>query len=197
MPVTPLTPLRGACPAGVAHAPHRCASARCPHAPRRRLADSNLRRAHATGSEQILPPLESVVQPRGQPCHQPRASSLSHSWPHWRDARPCRTRRSSRRIRATARRPSRPCPDSTSSCCGTTSPIRRPSRMSSSPPPAGRCSASIRARSRGDRKSTRLNSSHLVISYAVFCLKKKKKDHFAAVLADQHHLDLAPCDDVH
>src|SRR5256885_17185860 len=28
-----------------------------------------------------------------------------------------------------------------------------------------------------DRKSTRLNSSHLVISYAVFCLKKKKTDH--------------------
>src|ERR1022692_4613328 len=27
---------------------------------------------------------------------------------------------------------------------------------------------------RSDRKSTRLNSSHLVISYAVFCLKKKK-----------------------
>src|SRR2546426_7767685 len=30
-------------------------------------------------------------------------------------------------------------------------------------------------RADGDRKSTRLNSSHLVISYAVFCLKKKKK----------------------
>src|SRR3989454_4700555 len=30
-------------------------------------------------------------------------------------------------------------------------------------------------RSTSDRKSTRLNSSHLVISYAVFCLKKKKK----------------------
>src|SRR2546426_10121446 len=30
-------------------------------------------------------------------------------------------------------------------------------------------------RSGQDRKSTRLNSSHLVISYAVFCLKKKKK----------------------
>src|SRR5256885_12961746 len=30
-------------------------------------------------------------------------------------------------------------------------------------------------RSIPDRKSTRLNSSHLVISYAVFCLKKKKK----------------------
>src|SRR5438034_11831553 len=29
-------------------------------------------------------------------------------------------------------------------------------------------------RQRGDRKSTRLNSSHTVISYAVFCLKKKK-----------------------
>src|SRR5205807_8655974 len=30
-------------------------------------------------------------------------------------------------------------------------------------------------RDQRDRKSTRLNSSHLVISYAVFCLKKKKK----------------------
>src|SRR5262245_65017493 len=33
-----------------------------------------------------------------------------------------------------------------------------------------------RKRHRGDRKSTRLNSSHLGISYAVFCLKKKKKN---------------------
>src|SRR5256885_9100779 len=32
-----------------------------------------------------------------------------------------------------------------------------------------------------DRKSTRLNSSHLVISYAVFCLKKKKQT------SDRHH----------
>src|SRR2546422_6273010 len=31
------------------------------------------------------------------------------------------------------------------------------------------------ARTRGDRKSTRLNSSHGYISYAVFCLKKKNK----------------------
>src|SRR5258705_11343848 len=31
-----------------------------------------------------------------------------------------------------------------------------------------------RRRAAGDRKSTRLNSSHLGISYAVFCLKKKK-----------------------
>src|SRR5256885_12114369 len=34
-----------------------------------------------------------------------------------------------------------------------------------------------------DRKSTRLNSSHLVISYAVFCLKKKNK----AILVLPHH----------
>src|SRR5437899_8194876 len=32
-------------------------------------------------------------------------------------------------------------------------------------------------RTNSDRKSTRLNSSHLGISYAVFCLKKKKKKH--------------------
>src|SRR5256885_7172776 len=33
-----------------------------------------------------------------------------------------------------------------------------------------------------DRKSTRLNSSHLVISYAVFCLKKKKRQAQRSVL---------------
>src|SRR5690625_5808979 len=33
------------------------------------------------------------------------------------------------------------------------------------------------ANERLDRKSTRLNSSHVAISYAVFCLKKKKKTH--------------------
>src|SRR5438477_5126944 len=33
-----------------------------------------------------------------------------------------------------------------------------------------------RARQFSDRKSTRLNSSHMSISYAVFCLKKKKKN---------------------
>src|SRR2546430_13095118 len=36
---------------------------------------------------------------------------------------------------------------------------------------------SIRIRSRRDGKSTRLNSSHSQISYAVFCLKKKKKSY--------------------
>src|SRR5215204_4453709 len=47
-------------------------------------------------------------------------------------------------------------------CCCPTAPRRRPASAS-----------------RGDRKSTRLNSSHTVTSYAVFCLKKKKnhRDH--------------------
>src|SRR5690349_21911056 len=38
-----------------------------------------------------------------------------------------------------------------------------------------------------DRKSTRLNSSHVEISYAVFCLKKKKKTH-ARIAAAIHTL---------
>src|SRR5437667_6414717 len=46
-------------------------------------------------------------------------------------------------------------------------PCRRAKRSCSTWP---RPSRSIR-----DRKSTRLNSSHITISYAVFCLKKKKK----------------------
>src|SRR6266571_7104074 len=44
-----------------------------------------------------------------------------------------------------------------------------------SPHRAVRCRAPWRDCSR-DRKSTRLNSSHMSISYAVFCLKKKKKN---------------------
>src|SRR5438874_3778684 len=55
----------------------------------------------------------------------------------------------------------------------------------------------------GDRKSTRLNSSHVEISYAVFCLKKKKKkkkkrevkqrnylhDNYDAEVASKKHRD--------
>src|SRR5256885_3774334 len=47
-----------------------------------------------------------------------------------------------------------------------------------------------------DRKSTRLNSSHLVISYAVFCLKKKKNNDHADRLVrfDHGHLwDVTTC----
>src|SRR5256885_2582506 len=38
-----------------------------------------------------------------------------------------------------------------------------------------------------DRKSTRLNSSHLVISYAVFCLKKKKNNLFTSKRCSNLH----------
>src|SRR5207249_803006 len=46
-----------------------------------------------------------------------------------------------------------------------------PPELAGKPPMAG----SGKPRIRIDRKSTRLNSSHVSISYAVFCLKKKKK----------------------
>src|SRR5256885_10285832 len=39
-----------------------------------------------------------------------------------------------------------------------------------------------------DRKSTRLNSIHLVISYAVFCLKKKKKIKYYSVISTSHSI---------
>src|SRR2546429_7139768 len=41
-----------------------------------------------------------------------------------------------------------------------------------------------------DRKSTRLNSSHGYISYAVFCLKKKKKQRLQLSIVDRHGLSL-------
>src|SRR2546429_6546807 len=54
----------------------------------------------------------------------------------------------------------------------------RPARSLGRPAAQGR--ADLR-RHRLDRKSTRLNSSHGYISYAVFCLKKKKKKDTAAL----------------
>src|SRR5947209_17111256 len=47
-----------------------------------------------------------------------------------------------------------------------------------------------RAPSRQDRKSTRLNSSHANISYAVFCLKKKKNQ--SASIAHYHVARMSP-----
>src|SRR5256885_9190884 len=41
-----------------------------------------------------------------------------------------------------------------------------------------------------DRKSTRLNSSHLVISYAVFCLKKKKQRSWSTTARSTHSAPL-------
>src|SRR5438067_10630219 len=49
---------------------------------------------------------------------------------------------------------------------------RHPRRLRPGKPDAGKVPGGARA----DRKSTRLNSSHVSISYAVFCLKKKKDD---------------------
>src|SRR2546430_13276635 len=48
---------------------------------------------------------------------------------------------------------------------------------------------STRRRGRQDRKSTRLNSSHSQISYAVFCLKKKteKAEHTRLLVLDTRH----------
>src|SRR5258708_22845200 len=57
----------------------------------------------------------------------------------------------------------------------TTGPIdgSLPTVMSTLPPPIDSPIVATRARGTADRKSTRLNSSHQIISYAVFCLKKK------------------------
>src|SRR3989449_8186567 len=49
-------------------------------------------------------------------------------------------------------------------------------------------------RRRADRKSTRLNSSHGYISYAVFCLKKKNNWHINHVLEIELDVPLAPLD---
>src|SRR4051812_49822299 len=45
--------------------------------------------------------------------------------------------------------------------------------------------ATLDHRFKADRKSTRLNSSHMSISYAVFCLKKKKR-HTAQIVLKPH-----------
>src|SRR2546422_6744093 len=62
--------------------------------------------------------------------------------------------------------------------CGRERPARRGARLAGPDPPApdhrGLRGRTAPARTE-DRKSTRLNSSHGYISYAVFCLKKKKK----------------------
>src|SRR3712207_8695311 len=61
------------------------------------------------------------------------------------------------------------CPAPTSAARRLTSPIR-----AAGSPHVAHCAGSPGAR---DRKSTRLNSSHANISYAVFCLKKKTPSH--------------------
>src|SRR5256885_5582303 len=87
------------------------------------------------------------------------------------------------------------------SCAGPAGPVWPPRHSCTCP--ARRCcrgSPSTRpshwASGRRDRKSTRLNSSHLVISYAVFCLKKKKKCYSYCLIEDVKchiHTDVHEC----
>src|SRR5690554_7066805 len=72
-----------------------------------------------------------------------------------------------------------------------------PSPSSPGKPPTARptSSAPCKRRTSGhspwpaDRKSTRLNSSHVRISYAVFCLKKKKKKRYIYHTTDNDHVE--------
>src|SRR5207249_8413117 len=64
-------------------------------------------------------------------------------------------------------------------------------RRSVRPPPLAHGAVGLLRRGGGqredrDRKSTRLNSSHVSISYAVFCLKKKKKSNGIVLCARKH-----------
>src|SRR5258705_9061460 len=63
--------------------------------------------------------------------------------------------------------------------------------MNSGPWDVIRYLSAIVASRREDRKSTRLNSSHLGISYAVFCLKKKKNDDKSNLLINMAHISSA------
>src|SRR5947208_7265766 len=80
-----------------------------------------------------------------------------------RDLHSFPTRRSSD-LRPVGRGPRTARPRSRTPCSGRTGRRRRRRWPAPPPPPPG------------DRKSTRLNSSHQIISYAVFCLKKKKNN---------------------
>src|SRR2546427_9628492 len=76
--------------------------------------------------------------------------------------------------------------------------IHTASHPVSSRRPAARCASgmnreSLNARTAQDRKSTRLNSSHSQISYAVFCLKKKKNKTEKITNTEQGHKLLWLC----
>src|SRR5438874_4821288 len=91
-----------------------------------------------------------------------RRADVTHPWP-----------RSSRCGARGSRRATRTRDGRTTASASASS--RRTARARAAPQGGDReeCQGSNGAR--GDRKSTRLNSSHVEISYAVFCLKKKKK----------------------
>src|SRR5690242_21063334 len=62
--------------------------------------------------------------------------------------------------------------------------LGRPATPDCRPPGAH----TTRVHTTGDRKSTRLNSSHMSLSYAVFCLKKKKKKLIHTHITNTEHL---------
>src|SRR5207248_11590610 len=106
--------------------------------------------------------LTLVAHPHSDAHHTPHSDSPHHSPPPHRDLHSFPTRRSS---------------DLATSCPPTTipSPISAPTRPLARPTTRSPARASCWAFPTTDRKSTRLNSSHRTISYAVFCLKKKKQ----------------------
>src|SRR2546430_10227162 len=77
-------------------------------------------------------------------------------------------------------------PESPRSCLTRGIPLPPNRRPSASPRPRPRPDAVCRWLQPRDRKSTRLNSSHSQISYAVFCLKKKNKLHIIDSLTHQY-----------
>src|SRR3712207_7195451 len=71
--------------------------------------------------------------------------------------------------------------------------VRFLARLPASPPSprwsrSGASTAGITRAAMRDRKSTRLNSSHANISYAVFCLKKKNKTLTKIAICNQQHI---------
>src|SRR5438132_8501844 len=77
-------------------------------------------------------------------------------------------------------------PSGTSSHCFSCRPsIAGRCAIDTSAPPRLRTSCARRTGVE-DRKSTRLNSSHTVISYAVFCLKKKKQKPDRIIITQEH-----------
>src|SRR5690349_21953942 len=63
-----------------------------------------------------------------------------------------------------------------SRCSRMVTSARQPRRKRAAHASASRRRVSSEVKTTQDRKSTRLNSSHVEISYAVFCLKKKKRE---------------------
>src|SRR3989442_15853921 len=127
-----------------------------------------------------------------------RRTSWTWSWPCAKPrgaATPCATRRSSRASTRASKRPLTPSGGNEATPLSAESPHLRAAILSAFLPGAGQLlkGHSVKAAEvltlgimlgaawyfgyafEGDRKSTRLNSSHVRISYAVFCLKKKKK----------------------